>query len=239
LTRRPLEFGVNLNNREPLIAPDYDLNMLLDLSAEVEERGFDSVWLGDSLFSKPRYEPISLLSAISQRTSRVKLGTSCMVSSTRNPLYNEALSKIVQKSLDRVGAPKWDAADTALAKAIQKEVGVPETGLSDAVLPWAPGRGSGASSDVGEVSAAVPLAELAVQTGPNGVPWHHWDVASCAAHPMGLKGMFVAAKVLASSMMDLLQDQGTIAAAKAELQKTTAGKPYVSPLAPDAKPKTY
>jgi alkanesulfonate monooxygenase SsuD/methylene tetrahydromethanopterin reductase-like flavin-dependent oxidoreductase (luciferase family) len=84
---RPLDFGVNLNNREPLIAPDYDLQMLLDLSQTVEEAGFDSVWLGDSLFSKPRYEPISLLSAISQRTSRVKLGTACMVTSTRNPLY--------------------------------------------------------------------------------------------------------------------------------------------------------
>ncbi len=82
-----LEFGVNLNNREPLIAPDYDVPMLLELSELVEESGFDSVWVGDSLFSKPRYEPISLLSAISQRTSRVRLGTSCMVSSTRNPLY--------------------------------------------------------------------------------------------------------------------------------------------------------
>src|SRR6516164_3190663 len=82
-----LEFGVNLNNREPLIARDYDLSMLLDLSEVVEEHGFDSVWVGDSLFSKPRYEPISLLSAISQRTSRVRLGTACMVTSTRNPLY--------------------------------------------------------------------------------------------------------------------------------------------------------
>jgi alkanesulfonate monooxygenase SsuD/methylene tetrahydromethanopterin reductase-like flavin-dependent oxidoreductase (luciferase family) len=82
-----IQFGVNLNNREPLIAPDYDVPMLLDLSELVEESGFDSVWVGDSLFSKPRYEPISLLSAISQRTSRVRLGTSCMVSSTRNPLY--------------------------------------------------------------------------------------------------------------------------------------------------------
>ncbi|MFN8111415.1 MAG: LLM class flavin-dependent oxidoreductase [Thermoleophilia bacterium] len=82
-----LEFGVNLNNREPLIAPDYDLPMLLALSGRVEELGFDSVWVGDSLFSKPRYEPITLLSAVSQRTSRVKLGTACMVSSTRNPLY--------------------------------------------------------------------------------------------------------------------------------------------------------
>jgi alkanesulfonate monooxygenase SsuD/methylene tetrahydromethanopterin reductase-like flavin-dependent oxidoreductase (luciferase family) len=83
----PLHFGVNLNNREPLIAPDYDVQMLLDLSETVEEAGFDSVWVGDSLFSKPRYEPISLLSAISQRTSRVKLGTACMVTSTRDPLY--------------------------------------------------------------------------------------------------------------------------------------------------------
>ena len=38
---RPLQFGVNLNNREPLIAPDYDVQMLLDLSERVEELGFD------------------------------------------------------------------------------------------------------------------------------------------------------------------------------------------------------
>jgi len=83
----PLEFGVNVNNREPLIAPDYDLGMLLDLSEAVEEHGFTSVWVGDSLFSKPRYEPISLLAAISQRTKHLRLGTACMVTSTRNPLY--------------------------------------------------------------------------------------------------------------------------------------------------------
>jgi alkanesulfonate monooxygenase SsuD/methylene tetrahydromethanopterin reductase-like flavin-dependent oxidoreductase (luciferase family) len=82
-----LEFGVNVNNREPLIAPDYDLGMLLDLAEAVEGHGFTSVWVGDSLFSKPRYEPISLLAAISQRTKQVRLGTACMVTSTRNPLY--------------------------------------------------------------------------------------------------------------------------------------------------------
>ncbi len=87
MSETKLEFGVNLNNREPLIAPDYDLQALLDLSETVEELGFDSVWVGDSLFSKPRYEPLSLLSAISQRTKRVRLGTACLVSSTRNPLY--------------------------------------------------------------------------------------------------------------------------------------------------------
>ena len=82
-----LEFGVNLNNREPLIAPGYGMPQLLDLSQTVEGLGFDSVWVGDSLFSKPRYEAISLLSALSQRTSKVKLGTACLVTSPRNPLY--------------------------------------------------------------------------------------------------------------------------------------------------------
>jgi alkanesulfonate monooxygenase SsuD/methylene tetrahydromethanopterin reductase-like flavin-dependent oxidoreductase (luciferase family) len=84
---KPLEFGVNLNNREPLIAPDYDLQALLALSQKVEELGFTSVWVGDSLFSKPRYEAMTLLAALSQRTQRVRLGTACLVTSTRNPLY--------------------------------------------------------------------------------------------------------------------------------------------------------
>lgn len=80
-------FGVNLNNREPLIAPGYSVFDLLRLAEVVEEAGFDSVWLGDSLFSKPRYEPLALMAAISQRTKRVRIGTACLVSSTRNPLY--------------------------------------------------------------------------------------------------------------------------------------------------------
>jgi alkanesulfonate monooxygenase SsuD/methylene tetrahydromethanopterin reductase-like flavin-dependent oxidoreductase (luciferase family) len=82
-----MEFGVNLNNREPLITSDYTLSDILSLGTLVEESGFDSIWLGDSLFSKPRYEPLSVLSALSQRTSRVRLGTACLVTSTRNPLY--------------------------------------------------------------------------------------------------------------------------------------------------------
>jgi aminobenzoyl-glutamate utilization protein B len=162
-----------------------------------------------------------------------------VLASTREPLTNESLSKLVQKELERVGAPKWDAADETFAKALQKEVGIPEKGLSRDVLPWAKGRGVSASSDIGEVSAAYPLIELGVETAPVGAPWHHWDVASCAANPVGVKGMLVAAKVLGASMVDLLKDPAAVAAAKAEFAQATAGKPYVSPLAKDSVPKTY
>jgi len=87
LSQPQVKFGVNLNNREPLLAPSYSLADLLDLSQTVEGAGFDSVWVGDSLFSKPRHEPLMLLAGISQRTSHVKLGTACLVTATRNPLY--------------------------------------------------------------------------------------------------------------------------------------------------------
>ncbi len=162
-----------------------------------------------------------------------------LLGGTREPIYNEALSLVLQKELERVGAPVWDAADVALARTIQKEVGIPQTGLEEQVLPYAPGNGGEASSDIGEVSAALPLAELSVATGPAGSPWHHWAVTSCAASPIGRKGMLVAAKVLAATMVDLLKDPKTIDVAKAEFVKATDGKPYVSPLPKDAKPKTY
>ncbi len=80
-------FGINLNNRAPLISRDYPLELLLELAQAAEELGLDSVWVGDSLFSKPRYDPLILLAAVSQRTRRVKLGTACLVTATRNPLY--------------------------------------------------------------------------------------------------------------------------------------------------------
>ena len=162
-----------------------------------------------------------------------------VLASTREPIYNDALSRVVQKQLERVGPPAWDAADVALAKAIQKEVGIPEAGLADAVVPFGPGHGDTASSDVGETSAALPLAELSVAAGPAGSPWHHWAVTSCSANAIGRKGMFVAEKVLAASLVDLLTQPATVAAAKAEFMKSTEGKPWVSPFPPDATPKVY
>lgn len=81
-----MHVGVNLNNREALIAPDYGVPELLDLAARAEELGLDSVWVGDSLLSKPRYEPLALLAALSQRTTSVRLGTACLVTTLRNPV---------------------------------------------------------------------------------------------------------------------------------------------------------
>jgi hypothetical protein len=49
----------------------------------------------------------------------------------------------------------------------------------------------------------------------------------------------VAAKVLAASAVDLLKDLALVTAARDDFQKETKGKPYVSPLAPDGRPRPY
>jgi aminobenzoyl-glutamate utilization protein B len=157
----------------------------------------------------------------------------------RDPVPNAALDAVVQKELDRVGPPVFDAADVELARAMQKELGYEVSGLAAAVSPYKKNNGSGASSDIGEVSAVVPLVEVGVATRPLGTAAHHWAQTSCAAHPIGYKGMMVAAKVLAASALDLLGDANLVQAAKADFQKETKGAPYVSPIPPDAKPKPF
>src|SRR5712692_9548073 len=127
----------------------------------------------------------------------------------------------------------------ALGRALQKEVGVEQAGLATDVVPYGPNHGGTASSDLGEVSASVPLAELNIVARPIGTAAHHWGQTACAAHPIGLRGMAVAAKVLGASMLDLLSDPKEVTAAKEEFQKATKGKPYQSPLAQDAKPVVY
>jgi len=156
--------------------------------------------------------------------------------SVREPVPNDALDAVVQRELERVGPPRFDEAEVGFAKAMQKELGFEELGLATSVMPYAQKNGGTASSDIGEVSAAVPLAELNVATRPLGTAAHHWAQTSCAAHPVGYKGMAVAAKVLGASAVDLLADPAAVKAAKDAFVVATKGKPYVTPLPPDVKP---
>jgi alkanesulfonate monooxygenase SsuD/methylene tetrahydromethanopterin reductase-like flavin-dependent oxidoreductase (luciferase family) len=59
---------------------------LLAFCRAVETAGFDSLWLGDSLLARPRFEPLTMLAAIAASTSRVALGTAVLLAALRHPL---------------------------------------------------------------------------------------------------------------------------------------------------------
>jgi alkanesulfonate monooxygenase SsuD/methylene tetrahydromethanopterin reductase-like flavin-dependent oxidoreductase (luciferase family) len=82
-----LSFGLTLANRGVLLGINSPAE-LLDLGDRAEASGlFDSIWVGDSLFAKPRLDALTLLAAIAARTRRTRLGPACLASfPLRNPL---------------------------------------------------------------------------------------------------------------------------------------------------------
>ena len=84
------QMGVLLPTRGVLVyakggRPRVELNWQM---AETAERiGYDSVWVGDSITSKPRLEPMAVMAALAARTHRVKIGTAVMLNALRHPVH--------------------------------------------------------------------------------------------------------------------------------------------------------
>ena len=84
----------------------------------------------------------------------------------------------------------------------------------------------GGSTDVGDVSWAVPTAGFRTATYVPGTPGHSWQAASCTGTTIGFKGMINAAKTLALSTKHLLENPSDIEKAKIEFEDKR-GKDYI------------
>jgi hypothetical protein len=68
-----VKFGLTLPNRGVVIGATTVAEML-QLAADADASGWDSVWVGDSIFAKPRLDAMVLMGAIAARTTRVRIG---------------------------------------------------------------------------------------------------------------------------------------------------------------------
>ena len=94
--------GILLPSRDA-VALGWPARDLIDMAAEAEAVGYDSVWLGESLVARPRYEPMTMLAAIAASTTRVALGTAVIVAPLRNPVQlAQAVASVDQISDGRV-----------------------------------------------------------------------------------------------------------------------------------------
>ncbi len=78
--RRVPKFGLTLPNRGVIIGVTTVEEMLQMAEWADRDEAWDSVWVGDSLFAKPRLDAIALLGALAARTRRVRLGPACFAS---------------------------------------------------------------------------------------------------------------------------------------------------------------
>ena len=75
------------------------------------------------------------------------------------------------------------------------------------------------STDVGDVSWNVPTAGFRTATWVPGTPGHSWQAVAAGGMSIGHKGMMLAAKVLATTGVDLLRDPERLAAARSEFER--------------------
>jgi alkanesulfonate monooxygenase SsuD/methylene tetrahydromethanopterin reductase-like flavin-dependent oxidoreductase (luciferase family) len=96
MTASKVQFGLTLPNRG-VVTGATTVEEMLTLAEKAEATGWDSVWVGDSIFAKPRLDALVLLGALAARTKRVKLGPGCFAST---PLRDALLLAYQWISLD-------------------------------------------------------------------------------------------------------------------------------------------
>lgn len=184
---------------------------------------------------------------MSETTLEVKV-----VSAVSNLKPNRPLEEAMQAHFDRLGAPPFDAQDRAFADRIRATLGVadidtaftrlglaPDPGLPlfDFVLPLEhDSEGGNGSTDVGDVSWAVPTVQARVATCAIGTALHSWQMTAHGKTPTAHKGMLHAAKVMAATARDLFERPDLLCAAQDQHRAALAREPYVCPMPDEVQP---
>jgi aminobenzoyl-glutamate utilization protein B len=160
-------------------------------------------------------------------------------SAVHQRVANKALAEVMQKNIDIVGMPEWTEEEQTFAKALQKELGKPETGM-----PSKTGKlrnmglrfVGGGSSDVGEVSRVVATTSLAFPGQVPGAVGHHWSSVASNYGTTAWKGLNAGAKVMAATAVDLLTQPEALTKIIDEFKAFSEKNPYKAFLPEDSTP---
>jgi aminobenzoyl-glutamate utilization protein B len=142
-----------------------------------------------------------------------------IIGGTHDLLLNKTLGEAMQKNLEKVGGVTYTDDETAFGKKIQSSFNfkIPAIESAANIKPLKMGDDAGGgSTDVGDVSYAVPTVGLTAATWVPGTPAHSWQAVAAGGTEIGIKGMMVAAKTMALTAIDLFTDNSLLKKAKEE-----------------------
>ena len=172
-----------------------------------------SIWFyfreRDYARTMPMFEAAKRMAQGAAMMADVQIDTIMMVGSGWSGHFSRPIAEAMYQNIQKVGMPTWDEKDQTLAKGIQRELGVPDSGLS--TRPGRLGgpvneatRMGGGSDDIGDVSWNVPTITLNYPSNIPGMPGHNWANAISMATPIAHKGVVAGAKVQAMTVLDIL-----------------------------------
>ncbi|MGI9546916.1 MAG: amidohydrolase [Flavobacteriaceae bacterium] len=161
-----------------------------------------------------------------------------LIGGTHELLPNLVLQKLVHNKLTLVGGVNYDQEEIIFAEKISKSLGNQLADIYEAneITPFKAEGTAYGSTDVGDVSFAVPTVGLSAATWVPGTPAHSWQAVAAGGTSIGHKGMMVAAKTLALTTIHLFQNQNLIQEAKAELDERRGEDFRYAPLLGDRPP---
>ena len=161
-----------------------------------------------------------------------------------NLLPNVTLSEVMHENLSQVGGVSYTPEEQAFAEQIATtftDPGSTELASAGTVDSFRVIRtGQGGSTDVGDVSWVVPTVGLRTATWVPGTSAHSWQAIAAGGTSIGQKGMTVAAKTMALTAMDLMQQPDLLTRAREELlEQRGAGFEYQALLGEREPPLDY
>ena len=160
-----------------------------------------------------------------------------IIGGTHDLLINRTLGEAMQLDLQKVGGVTYTAEEIEFGKKLQSTFTykVPAINSAANIIPLKNIDAGGGSTDVGDVSYAVPTVGLEAATWIPGTPAHSWQAVACGGTEIGTKGMMVAAKTMALMAIDLFSDPALINKAKQEFIQAKGDYQYKALLG-DRKP---
>ena len=139
-------------------------------------------------------------------------------------MVNETLARMMDEKLRIVGGVSYNNFEQEFAEQIYATLNRPELELGSQaeVQPFSVDLGYG-STDVGDVSIAVPTVGLGAATWVPGTSAHSWQSTAASGMTIGYKGAQVAAKTLTLAAIELFQNVELRAAARAEFEEQRGG----------------
>ncbi len=135
-------------------------------------------------------------------------------------LVNESLARMMDEKLRMIGGVRYNDYEQSFAEELYKSLDRPSLplGSQEAVQPYSVSLGYG-STDVGDVSIAVPTVGLSTATWVPGTSAHSWQSTAASGMTIGYKGAQVAAKTLTLAAIELFDNAELRAAAKLEFDQ--------------------
>lgn len=158
------------------------------------------------------------------------------ISATHNGLANKTLGQVVYDNVEEIGPIPVTDEEQAFARELQKSAGNEPVGIVQQHMP--PCEIDAAVTDVSEYSWIAPLATVWMGVMPGPV-LHNWVITATAGSSLGKKAIGYAARVLASTAVDLLLDPETVEKAQAELKEALNGRVYTCLIPEDVKPPLH